>query len=44
MASRIVEGSLIAGVLAATFDPDQLDSAALIKATTDAGYPSTARK
>lgn len=27
-----------------TFDPDQLDSAALIKATTDAGYPSTARK
>ena len=27
-----------------TFDADKLDSAALVKATTDAGYPSTARK
>ena len=26
-----------------TFDADKLDSAALVKATTDAGYPSTAR-
>ena len=27
-----------------TFDADKLDSAALVKATTDAGFPSTARK
>ena len=27
-----------------TFDADPLDSAALVKATTDAGFPSTARK
>ena len=27
-----------------SFDADQLDSAALVKATTDAGFPSTARK
>ena len=26
-----------------TFDADKLDSAALVKATTDAGFPSTAR-
>ena len=26
-----------------TFDADRLDSAVLVKATTDAGYPSTAR-
>lgn len=26
------------------FDPDKAGAAALIKATTDAGYPSTARK
>ena len=27
-----------------TFDADQLNSAVLVKATTDAGFPSTARK
>ena len=26
------------------FDPDKADPAALIKATTDAGYPATSRK
>ena len=27
-----------------TFDPDKTTAAALVRATTDAGYPSTARK
>lgn len=27
-----------------TFDADRTDAAALVKATTDAGYPSTVRK